>query len=364
MKKIALYSLILTTIITCIIFFLPRVLRQPKIQVGIIAWLGSGAVVGSSEINAAELFLEEHPESKIEIVPVDDKWDPEVTTAITKQSIENGVQFFISSHPSKCAVAIEDCFDSPGAMVVVAAATSPALTDKDDYIFRIIADAECEQEAIAGYIQQLEGSRILVIQDEGNLPYTDPAFYFFSETLKVGEKWEITHCKMKITDFTADTYKDFMSPEYDVLYILAGSYQTSIGNIAQLFHHLHPEKPIILTPWARSPSILEIAGPAISQMVLPSQYPSRRENPVIDIYFNRFKERFGYEPHSMTIGIWQAMELFHNAFSAGCKTPEEVKNYFLTNPVHQTTLGTVTFNEYGDVNQEYYFIKDMVRELK
>ncbi|HSO80264.1 MAG TPA: hypothetical protein VLQ88_08805, partial [Chromatiaceae bacterium] len=40
----------------------------PPIPVGMVAWLASGAVVGSSEINAGDLFLEERPRSRIQVV--------------------------------------------------------------------------------------------------------------------------------------------------------------------------------------------------------------------------------------------------------------------------------------------------------
>ncbi len=167
-----------------------------------------------------------------------------------------------------------------------------------------------------------------------------------------------------VSDFNPGEFDSLMSEEFDAIYILAGSFQSAIGNIAQLFHYYHPESPIILTPWARSPAILEIAGSAISKIILPSQYPSRFDDPALDSYFTRFKERFGYEPHSMTIGIRQALELLDQAFSKGYKTPEKVKSYLLSSPVHQTSLGQISFDKYGDVSQKFYFIRDLQKELQ
>ena len=51
----------------------------PPVHVGIIAWPGSAAVVGSSETGAAEIFLEEHPHTRIRVRLVDDHWDAERT---------------------------------------------------------------------------------------------------------------------------------------------------------------------------------------------------------------------------------------------------------------------------------------------
>ncbi len=255
-------------------------------------------------------------------------------------------------------------FKEPSALAIVAAATSPVLTGKDDYTLRIIADAEQEQRSIARYVNNMKGERILVLQDEGNLPYTDPAFKFFSEELETLGKWRIVHSKLVVSNFSPDELTPIMKEHYDALFILAGSYQAAIGNIAQLFHYLHPNAPILLTPWARSPGILENAGPAISKIILPSQYPSRHDDPSLDSYFSRFQNRFGYEPHAMTIGVRQALELLDIAFSKGYRTPEDVKNYLVSVKIHETSLGLISFDQYGDVAQPFYFTVDLERELK
>jgi len=340
-------------------------LRPPgNIPVGIVCWTGSGAVVGSSEISAADLFLEEHKSSLIQPVPVDDQWNPDKTAAVVREAMNKGINFFISTHPSKCAVACIHLFTEPSALLINTASTSPALSGKDDYFLRIVADGELEQRAIARFVITLPGKRLLLLQDSGNLPYTDPAFKYFSEELKSKDKWEIVHRKLAVSDFNPQEFHALMSENFDAIYILAGSFQAAIGNIAQLFHYYHPESPIILTPWARSPAILEIAGSAISRIILPTQYPSRSDDPAFDLYFRRFNDRFGYEPHSMAIGVRQALELLEQAFSKGYKTPEAVKKYLLSIPVHQTSLGPIAFDRYGDVSQKFYFIHDVEKELR
>jgi len=329
-----------------------------KIPVGIVYWKGSGAVVGSSKINAADLFMEEHKNTLIQPVPVDDELDPDKSVRVIREAMEKGIKFFISIQPSKCAVASIHLFSQPSAIIINTASASPALTGKDDYFMRIIADSEQEQRTIARFVNTLPGNRLLVLQDTGNLPYTDPAFNYFSNELKTQNIWLTEHRKLAVSDFNPQEYDSLMSEEFDALYILAGSFQTAIGNIAQLFHYYHPESPIILTPWARSPAILEIAGSAISKIILPSQYPSRSDDPAINSYFIRFNDRFGYEPHAMTIGIRQALELLDQAYSKGYKTPEAVKSYLLSTAVHQTSLGQISFDKYGDVSQKFYFIND------
>lgn len=341
-----------------------RQCRNKPIPVGVISAVAGAVIVGSSEFNAGDMYLEEHPESPVRMVAVDDQWAPEQSRTATRKAIDDGLRFFITSHPSKCAVAVMDLFEGPQALAIVTASTTPELTGKDDFTFRIIADGDQEQKAIAEYVHRLPGTRLLVIQDEGNLPYTAPAFAAFSSALEAKGKWRITRYLANVSHFEIESLEQRVRDDHDALFILAGSYQTAIGNIAQLFHHHHPEAPIILTPWARSPAIMDIAGPALSRIVLPSQYASRHDDPALADYFDRFEARFGYAPHAMTIGVRQGFELLDQAFGQGCRTPEAVKAFLLSKPVHQTSLGTIAFDRYGDVSETFYFFTNLERELR
>ncbi|MBK5965298.1 ABC transporter substrate-binding protein [Thiocystis minor] len=336
----------------------------PPIQVGLITWMASGAVVGSSEMNAGDLFLEEYPDTRIRLVPVDDEWNPERTPRIIADAMARGVRFFVSTHPSHCAVASLPLFADGRALVINTASTSPALTGRDDFLLRITPDAEQEQRAIAREVAGWPGRRLLVLQDSGILAYTDPAFAAFSAALATLGHWQVVQRKLMISAFRPEDERALMAEPYDALYILAGNYQTAIGNLAQLFHALHPEAPILLTPWARSPAILDTLGEAIGHVVLSSQHPSRHTDPAIDDYFRRFRARFGYEPHAMTIEVRQALELLDRAFQQGHDTPEAVKRDLLAVPTHQTSLGPIAFDRSGDVTGDFHFLRDLDRELQ
>ena len=368
MKKYLLFAAIGGSLLVISMLFWFRFLSPQPISVGVVHWMQSGAieVVGSSELNAATIFKEEQPRSRIRIVPVDDQWNPDIGLGTITPFMAQGIRFFVSSHPSNCAVALAKAhlYDDSAALFINVGSTSPALTGKDDYLLRVITDGEQEQRAIARFVRTLPGTRLLVLQDEGNLAYTDPAFAYFTAELSQDATWQIIQRKLTVADFQPQAFEPLMSEPFDALYILAGSFQSAIGNMAQLFHYHHPDAPIILTPWARSPAILEIAGDAAAWIVLPSHYPSRIDDPVVRGYFQKFQARFGYTPHAITIGVRQALELLDQAFQKGHVTPEAVKAYLLSTPVHQTSLGTIAFDQYGDVSQTFYFIRDVQKELQ
>ncbi len=78
-------------ILAAVIFY--YVQKDKPVMVGLVAWSASGAVVGSSELNAGDLFLEEHPNSLIRIFPVDDQWNPDLTRPAIEEAMRNGVCF-------------------------------------------------------------------------------------------------------------------------------------------------------------------------------------------------------------------------------------------------------------------------------
>lgn len=166
MRIAKILSLTLLAAITAAILMWWILRPIPTIPVGMVAWMGSGAVVGSSEMHAADLFREEHPDSPIRVLPVDDEWDPRRTPVVIQEALDQGVRFFVSTHPSKCAVASMHLFADDRALMINMASTSPALTGRDDFLLRIIPDAVWEQQAIARLVDSLPGSRILVLQDE------------------------------------------------------------------------------------------------------------------------------------------------------------------------------------------------------
>lgn len=238
------------------------------------------------------------------------------------------------------------------------------MTSRDDYMVRIIADALQEQQAIADFINTLPGQRLLVLQDSANAAYTDPAFKYLMQHFRQQNRWEITHERFEFETFRPGTLAQTMAEPFDVLYVLGGDFQASMGNMVQLFYQRHPHATIVLTPWARSNAIYETAGPAIDNVVLISHHPAKSVDQAIANYLNRFKQRFGYQPMAMALMVRQSLEILEQAVSAGHTTPEAVKRYLLSQESLQTSLGEIRLNKYGDRVPEFYPISDLSAELR
>ncbi len=341
-----------------------RLLGSGPLLVAVVTRSSSGSVIGSSEANAGVLFAEEVRASRLKVFPLDDHWRPAVTRQRIAEARAQGVRFFITSHPSNCAVEVAPMFgDADAALMIVAASTTDVLTGQDDGVLRVVPEVGQEQRELARHVAERGAHRILVVQDTGNRPYTDPAFREFSEELARHGRFQIARREVLVSSCRPDELREFLAQPADLLYILAGSYQPAIGTIAQLFCLQSETAPILLTPWTRSPAVMEAAGPAVRRIILPAHYPARGADPAIHSYVTRFRARFGYDPASMSVSVRQALELLDAAVRAGHRTPRQVKRWLLDHSPHHTSLGPVCFDGYGDATTGFYFLTDLRQEF-
>ena len=329
--------------------------RRPIIvAVGVDLPLVPGAAIDPSDRYSADLFLEQHPGSRIRLVNMYNQSDPASGPGTVVALKRSGVRFFITTQASSHAVPSLGQFAGPEALAINVSAVSQKLSGRDDFFLRVVPDVVQEQQAMARQLSLWPAGRVLVLQDTGNRAWTDPAFAVFSAELQRLGGWQITRRELRLTAFDPGRQRALLEGEFDALYLLAGAFQPIIGNISQLFHQLHPQAPILLTPWARSPAIVENAGPASATSVVVSPYPARGDSAAVDRYFQRFERRYGYTPYAMTIGTSQAVELLDQAFRSGATTPVAVKRFLLSRPVHHTSFGPIRFDASGDVQADFH----------
>jgi len=316
------------------------------VAIGIDMPLTAGGAIDPSDKNTADLYLEEHRNSQISPHNFYNSADPRLAPQELRQAMREGIQFFINTQASNNAVECLSLFRLPGALTINVSATSTRLSDIDDHFLRLIPDLTVEQTAIATQVNRLPGRRLLILQDTGNLTYTTPALRRFRQTLE--PRWRIQVRPLRYANYLPNELEELLKQPFDALYVLGGGFLPSIGNMAQQFHRHHPQAPIVLTPWARSALVEANAGDAADRILQISPYADARNDPVLRRYLQRFQRRFGYEPYAMSIGTRQALELLDQAFRRGYRTPAEVKRHLLSQPFHQTSLGRVRFNRYGD----------------
>ncbi|HSV98231.1 MAG TPA: ABC transporter substrate-binding protein [Spirochaetota bacterium] len=356
MKKI---SVIL--IITFLLSLAGSCSKKEKISIAIKTSLEARSIEGLSVVNAAKLFLEDYKCDNIEIIFFDDGCRSKKTVEAYEEVKKSGIKILITTHISTCAIAIYDQLNRDGVLTFSTAATTDKLSRMDDYIFRNIQDVGKEQKRIAEYINTNGFNRLLIIRDTDNSDYTDPAIKYFREGLRSREVAVIDISIAKVDH--GDLLLKMKRYNFSSLYLLMGSNASGVGAIAQLASSIRPGMRIMYTPWVKSPLILETAGSSIRHSVIPSHYPPKNVNARKDAYISRFKERFGSSQIFIGLNVYSALEILYQCISAGEKDPDAIKKYILNKKTFQTEFGTLTFDEFGDVDRPLYFITEISKEF-
>lgn len=314
----------------------------------------SGVGPDPTDRHTADFYVEAHPQTRIRPVNHFNYVEPVKAPRSIAVLKQKGVRFFLTTQASSLAVPSLGQFATGDALAINVSATSNALSGRNDFFLRVVPDLVQEQHAIAKALQRFPGRRVLVLHDTGNTAYTQPALTYFREEVARLGSWQVHARPLHVSSFDPRRARILMEGEFDALFILAGSFQPTIGNISQLFHLLHPQAPILLTPWARSPLITQHSGPAAAYTWVVSPYPARSQDPQVNGYFRRFEQRFGYTPYAMGIGTHQALELFDRALASGAQSPAQVKRFLLGQPQHATSFGPIGFDATGDVQAKYH----------
>ncbi|MEJ5187679.1 MAG: ABC transporter substrate-binding protein [Breznakiellaceae bacterium] len=339
----------------------------PKVSVALMTKLEAGSIIGVSEIGAVRLYEKQHPKSRLVVYPFDDGWDPERTITAYKHIREQKISFLITSHTSTCALAIAPSINQEKVLAIITGATTNELSSKDDNIFRVVPDVNQEQLSLVRIALENNPKKMLIIRDMANPAYVVPALDIFSKALHAADPaiFLLVH-DIDTRKFSIDSLEPlFKGTSYDFLYLLIGGYKNIAGNIAQLSYQFHPETPILFTPWMNNVDLIMGAGPAIQRFIIPSLYPSRTENVVVETYMRTIEENYGVSPTILSFNVYVALELLEQAVESGATTPEAVKKWLLTQGPHKTMFGSITFDRYGEViDRPYYVIKDIRREFK
>lgn len=335
--------------------------REESIPIAVMTKLQSGSLVGTSEINAARMFLADHNIRSIRIVPIDDGWDPQRVKAAYDEVRKQGIRLLITSHVSTCAVVIRDEINRDRVLTFAAGATTDQLSRRDDYIFRPIQDVQSEQESIADFLNRLPPQSLLIVRDVDNPGYTEPALAHFRRNVRKADV-RLIDIHMDRLDLPA-LEKQMRERDFTILYLIIGGYKSASGGIAQLASRIHPGLTVVYTPWMKTPAMLETAGDTIARSIFPSHYPPRPQSAAIDRYIRTFQERYKYAPTFISINVYTSLQILSQAIDRGYRDSEAIRAWLLRQRTFTTDFGVVRLDEYGDTRQPLYFITDLRKEF-
>ena len=281
----------------------------------------------------------------------DDACDPKQAVAVANQMVNEGVVLMAGHFCSGSSIPASSVYNEEGILQISPASTNPQLTEQGfDNVFRMCGRDDQQGQVAANYVVDNDvGSTIAVIHDKTaygkgladefkkqlNARGVEEAMY---EAITAGDK-----------DFTALITK-MKEAGVDLIYL--GGYHTEAGLISrqaseQGINATMMSGDALVTDeyWA----ITGNTGQGTLMTFSPDPRKSEAAAPVVAEF-----EAAGYDPEGYTLYTYAAIQAWADAVEkAGSTDLDAVIEQLHGNPF-ETVLGTVSFDDKGDVEGENY----------
>jgi branched-chain amino acid transport system substrate-binding protein len=316
---------------------------------GIQAELGvqerNGVQMAIGEINAAG-GIAGRP---VELVVQDDLGTPEGAQAADRTLIKAGVVAIIG-HPTSSQSLAGLVVTNPAGVIMLSPSTStPALSGKDDYFFRVVQPIATQAIQSAQHLfQDHNRTRIAVIYGTDNVAYTTAYLDAFAEAFE-----SLGGAIVARATFSSKAQPDF-SPlitqlresNPDQLLIIAADADTAL--IAQRARLMDWQIPLYTSSWAQTETLINNGGKAVEGMEIELTSAFNQQNPDYQSFAKRYQSKFGRAPSFGAVVGYEAVNVLALALQETGGNADGLKQALINIKQFQGLSDTIYFDEYGD----------------
>jgi branched-chain amino acid transport system substrate-binding protein len=280
---------------------------------------GSEATFGISAQKGIELALQEVNAAggvkgkKVAVRVYDSQGKPEeAAQAATRLITQDKVLLIIGEIASSNSLAMAEKAQAAGVPMITPSSTSPSVTQKGDYIFRV-----CFIDPFQGYVmarfawEHLKLRRVAVLQDNKSAYSVGLTDVFRRKFSEMGGSITTTESYSKgDTDFRAQlTALKKTRPEA----IFVPGYYTDVGIIARQARELGMTVPLLGGDGWESDKLFELGGDALEGSYFSNHYAVDNPDPVLKQFIARYKATYGSVPDSVAALSYDAALLAADA---------------------------------------------------
>ena len=320
------------------------------VKIGGVAPLsGSVAVYGVECKNGIDLAVEEINAAggiagkKVEFICEDDEGSPDKTVNAFKKLItKDCVKYVIGSLTSGCTQAITTLAQASKVVQIAPAATSPAITDAGNYIFRACF-IDPFQGTVGGKFaaENLKAKRAAILYDSGN-DYSVGLSENFQISFKAngGEVVALESYSTGDKDFNAQLTK-IKNAKPDVVYLR--DYYGTVALIAKQLSALGINTPIVgADGWD---GLTANAGDEVLNGYYSNHYAEDSTEPAVQNLVKAFKAKYNKAPNSFAVLGYDSVYMLKDAIeAAGTFYVEKVRDALEKTDGNYVT-GHITFDE-------------------
>jgi len=306
-----------------------------------------GAEMAVKDINAKGGVLGQ----QLKLVVEDDACDPKQAVAAANKVASEGVALVAGHFCSGSSIPASKVYMEEGILQISPGSTNPAFTDEGGpNIFRVCGRDD-QQGIVAGELlkKRFSDKKVAILHDKTA----------YGKGLADATKAEFEKLGGKVALYEAYTAgeKDYSAlvsklkaEGIDVVYV--GGYHTEAGLIIRQANEQGYKPQLISGDALVTDEFWKISGPA-GEGTMMTFSPDPRKNPEAAPVVEAFKQT-GYDPEGYTLYTYGAIQAWAQAAEkAGSIDLEKIEPVLRSNQA-ATVLGTVSFDEKGDVKAPGY----------
>lgn len=287
-----------------------------SVRIGFMGDLISELGVGGR--NGAELAVETLNAGHgvhYELLLEDDRNDANAARAALASFAARGAAFVVGPMTSEMAVAAVPEANRRGVVLISPTATTDQLSAKDDFFFRVAADAPTGARQLARLLHGRGARSIAVLMDTANRAYSASFGHAAAQEfrgLQGARAVEIDYRSGNSLAFAGVMHRLVGEP-CDAAVLV-----TSPGDAAIVTQHLHrvaPQVVVALSPWGANVQFLQVGGRATEGTIALQAVDLASPLPRMRDFVERYRARFGELPATPAVQSYEAVMVGVQAFN-------------------------------------------------
>lgn len=352
---------VLSLIALSLIWLVACSARKEPIRIGLAINLsGRGGTAGEYIRSGSMLAVEEinehggirgHP---LELIIRDDGDTPAGILAADSELIDLKVPLIIGHDYSQSTLAAYPHVTSQGVLLFTPFTGTTQLSDRDDLFFRTSVDNRAYGRALGHLLSRRGIRRVSCLLDMSNPSFVED---YLAETRKNYEG-AITpvQCHSKEAINWEEVVSALLVADPQAIVLL--SEVTVTGIAAQKLREAGFAGDLIATLWAQTPDLVRYGGEAVEDLTILTFIDSAEQNPKYEELAGKLLGAFNEPLTARSIRSYEAIYVIAEALEQ-CEdfTANDIKGALLEIPRFETVMGSLSFNEFGDVARPIYEIR-------
>lgn len=326
-------------------------------KVGVISWItGAGASYGeaiTNGINLAHKEITAEGDVDIELFIEDSAGEQEdALTAVQKLMNSDNVSALIGPTLSTEMNVVGPEADLNGVPILGTSVTAEGIPQIGDYVFRnSIPEAMAIPAAVEKAVEEYDAEKVAIIY--GNDDVFTQAGYDVMKQVAEDMGLEILTTEtfqLGQSDYNAQLTK-IGNLEPDL--VLASALYNEGSVILDQARRMGIDVPFIGGNGFNSPEVIEIAGDAANGLIVATPWFAKQDDEKVKTFVEDYTEEYGMEPDQFAAQAYDGMYLIAEAIkNAGSDDPDEIRDALADIEDFEGVLGTMSFDEDGDIVME------------